>query len=58
MHNILSDARSRDLVQLFKSFRNLEQTPQPQQLATYRLRAEQDIIGPGEKIYGIVYVSD
>ncbi|KAI9491761.1 hypothetical protein BDB00DRAFT_831346 [Zychaea mexicana] len=55
MHHIMSDVRSRQLVELFRTYRNLEHPPDAQQLATYKLRAEQDVIGPEQNIYGIVF---
>ncbi|KAI8137486.1 hypothetical protein BJV82DRAFT_583646 [Fennellomyces sp. T-0311] len=55
MHHIMTDLRSRQLIELFRTYRNLEHPPDAQQLATYKLRAEQDVIGPAHNIYGIVF---
>ena len=57
MHHIMTDVRSRQLVELFRTYRNLEHPPDAQQLATYKVRAEQDVIGIDQNVYGIVFVS-
>ncbi|KAI7852149.1 hypothetical protein BDC45DRAFT_444435 [Circinella umbellata] len=55
MHHIMTDVRSRQLVELFRTYRNLEHPPDAQQLATYKVRAEQDVIGIDQNVYGIVF---
>ncbi|KAI9244121.1 hypothetical protein BDA99DRAFT_529472 [Phascolomyces articulosus] len=55
MHHIMTDARSRQLVELFRTYRNLEHPPDAQQLATYKVRAEQDVVGIDQNVYGIVF---
>lgn len=53
----MSDASTRQLVDLFKMFRDLENPPNTQQLATYKMRAEQEYLEPNESIFAFVFVS-
>ncbi|KAI9319643.1 hypothetical protein BX666DRAFT_1853580 [Dichotomocladium elegans] len=57
MHQILIDDQSRQLLELFQSYRKVNNAAalNPQQLAEYKSKAEKDIIGAEENLYGIVF---
>lgn len=57
VRQIITDDQSRGLVEAFQKFRNTDQEHTAQELAEYKSRAEKDIIGLEENIYGFTFVS-
>lgn len=57
VRQIITDDQSRGLVEAFQKFRNTNQEHTAQELAEYKSRAEKDIIGLEENIYGFTFVS-